>query len=116
MVKDLKRNGFYDARDVNTVIISGRVHYEPNAADFTYSENNGARFNFKIKTNGVAQTPQIFRVILWGARAEEYYALCHKDDYVLIQGELRKNNWVDDKGVIHDDAEIIASKLELIGG
>ena len=116
MIKELKRNGFYDARDVNMVVMSGHVFYEPNSADFTYSEDNGARFNFKIKTDGVAKTPQVFRVILWGKRAEEYYTLCHKDDYILIQGELRRNNWVDNKDIVHDDAEIVASKLELIGG
>ena len=115
MIKELRKSGFYDARDVNMVVMSGRVLYEPNSADFAYSENNGARFNFKIKTDGVAKSPQVFRGILWGKRAEEYYALCHEDDYVLIQGELRKNNWIDKKDVVHDDAEIVASKLELIG-
>ena len=114
MIREVKKGGLSEARCINSVIISGWVAFEPTSADYTCTAENGARLNFKIKTDGVSKTPQIFRAIAWGKRAQEYYTLCHKDDYVLVQGELRKNTWVDNRDVVHDEAEIVVSKLDLL--
>lgn len=115
MLKEIKKGGVTNANDLNMVILSGRIAYEPDGADFCYTENNGARFNFKVRTDAVAKSQQIFRAVAWGARAEEFFDTCHKDDYVIIQGKLRKNNWVDGKNIVHDDAEIDVDRIEVVG-
>ncbi len=115
MIREFKKGGLDEPRDINSVIISGRVMYEPTPADYTVTEKNGARFNLKIRTDGVSKTPQVFRIVVWGKRATEYYPICKKGDYILVQGSLRKNNWVDDKDIIHDEAEIDASKVSMLG-
>lgn len=78
------------ARDVNTVVISGRVC---NLDDSVKDVGSTQKFEFSIASTGYKDTTNFVNIVMWGKKAEVAHRLLKKGSYVVINGELRQERW-----------------------
>lgn len=100
--------------DVNRVTMTGRVVSEPRNKDYSFREDNGARFTFRLENEDVAGRPQEFRVVMWGRKADWYFGRCRRGNLVLVTGRLKRNFHTSPDGVMHDDTEIEAGGVRIL--
>ncbi len=102
--------------DTNLVVLTGNLGNNPNYA-LIAEKKDFATFNLAVnkhwEENGEARSQtDWFIVILNGHLARFAKDYLSKGNKVLIEGELRMNRWLDEKGVAHISVQVLAHKLK----
>jgi len=106
---------------INKVILIGNLGADP---DLRHTSNGTAVANFQIATNERWTNPngekeertEWHRIVVFGRLGEicgEYLA---KGKQVYVEGRLRTRNWEDRDGNQRYTTEIIATKMQMLGG
>ena len=99
----------------NSVMLIGRPGAEPELKTFNSSKK--ARFNIAVNerrknANGEwVDNTQWFPVVAWGNAAERVMKIVQKGKQIALCGNLRNNEWTDDKGQRHSTTEVWISDL-----
>jgi single-strand DNA-binding protein len=107
--------------DLNQVIMIGRLTRD---AELKYTSGGVAACKFSIavnrkKKNGDQWVDEanFFDVVLWGRQGEALNQYLAKGKQIGVDGELRQERWQDrDSGQNRSRVEIVASKIQLLGG
>lgn len=107
--------------DINSVTLVGRltdrpvIRYTPSGTPVTTLRIANNTF---IKTpDGQTQAkPNFFNVVVWGKSAENCAKYLDKGRQIAIQGRLEYRSWTDQTGKKRSTIEIIAQRVQFIGG
>lgn len=86
---------------MNKVILMGRLTGDPEVR-YTQSNISVARFSLAVNRVGKAQegqpTADFFDIVAWRQTADFVGKYFKKGQQVLVEGNLRNNNWTDQQG------------------
>jgi single-strand DNA-binding protein len=107
--------------DINSVTLVGRLTEKP---VLRYTNSGKAVTTLKIANNTflrgsdgkIESKPNFFNVIVWGKSAENCAKYLDKGKQVAIQGRLDYRKWTDNSGKTRSTIEIIAQRVQFIGG
>lgn len=105
----------------NLVILTGNLGNDP---EIRYTANGTPVANFRMATNEVYNDKQgvrqekteWHRIVVWGKMAEACGEYLSKGRQVHIQGKLQTRSWKDKDNVTRYTTEIIAQRVEFLGG
>jgi len=106
---------------VNKVIVLGRLGQDPEVKQVNNS-NTVCRISvatseaWKGKDGQAQERTEWHRIVIWGKLAEICGKYLSKGRQVYVEGRLETRSWEDDKGQKKYATEIVASKVEFIGG
>ncbi len=103
----------------NSVMLIGRPGSEPEIRNFN---NNSKKATFRIAVNEGhknangewVENTQWFPVVGWGNIADRIERFVKKGMLLAIDGNLRNNEWTDDKGQRHSSIQVWVNDLFLI--
>ncbi|MCK5614015.1 single-stranded DNA-binding protein [Candidatus Pacearchaeota archaeon] len=105
--------------DINSVTAIGRLTRD---AELKYTNSGTAVTRMSLANNyrkrqGEQWIDEVnyFDITLWGKLGESLQQYLLKGKQIAVSGELRQNRWEQD-GQNRSKVEIIASKVELLGG
>ncbi len=108
------------AWDINNVLLIGRLTKDP---EIRYTKSGLAVCPFSIAVNGKAKRDEssdnevsFFDIVSFGPTAENCHKYLQKGRQVAVGGYLRQNRWEDQNGQKRYKIEIIADKIQFIGG
>ena len=96
---------------MNKVIFSGRL---TNDAEIRYT-NDGkavASFNFAVNRTFDRENSDFFKCVAFGKTAETIEKLVRKGTKLLLEGEIRNNNYTDKNGVKRYEMQVIVNSFE----
>ena len=96
---------------MNKVIFSGRL---TNDAEIRYT-NDGkavASFNFAVNRTFDKENSDFFKCVAFGKTAETIEKLVKKGTKLLLEGEIRNNNYTDKNGVKRYEMQVIVNSFE----
>ena len=104
--------------DINRVIVVGRLS---NDVELKYTPSNTAVAHFGIAVGGKPKpdgkpSVSFFNVVVWGKTAENAVNFLSKGKQCAIDGRLEQRSWTDQSGQKRSVVEIVADRLEFIGG
>lgn len=109
-------------RGVNKVILIGNLGNDP---DTRYMPSGGAVSNFSLATSESwkdkstgekKERTEWHRIVTFGRLGEIAAEYLNKGSQVYIEGSLRTRKWKDREGVDRYTTEVVAGKLEMLGG
>ena len=107
---------------VNKVILVGNIGRDPEYATSS-SQNEIARFSLATTSRGKnpnsgewEDQTDWHRIVLFGRQATSLKPYLKKGSLIAIDGKLRTRNWQDKDGQKRYTTEVIADRIELIGG
>jgi len=91
--------------------------------EMRYTPNGRPVTAFSLAVNRVYQTPDgerheetdWFNIVAWGDLAEMCNRYLHKGDRVYVEGRLKTRVWEGNDKQKHEQAEVIASELVMLG-
>ena len=106
---------------INRVSLLGHVGQNP---EVRHTASGGKVANISIATNEVykdiagqrQERTEWHRVTAWGRLAEILQDFVHKGDQLYVSGHLQTRRWTDAQGVERLSTEIVAERMELLGG
>ena len=106
---------------VNCVHLLGRLGQDP---ELKYTPSQTPVCNFSMATseswkdkNGKKQErTEWHRVVIWGALGELCSKHLSKGSQAFVEGELRTRKWEDKEGKTNYTTEVIAKRVEFVGG
>jgi single-strand DNA-binding protein len=106
---------------VNKVILLGNLGADP---ELKYTPSNRAVCNLRIATNEVfkdktgqrQEKVEWHRVTVWGEQGENCSKYLTKGRSVYIEGKLQTRTWDDKEGKKHYATDIVAERVQFIGG
>lgn len=106
---------------INQVSLLGHVGLDP---ELRHTASGGKVANVNIATNQFykdasgqrQERTEWHRVTAWGRLAEILHEYVHKGDQLYVSGHLQTRKWTDSHEVDHFSTEIIAERMELLGG
>jgi single-strand DNA-binding protein len=107
---------------LNKVLILGNLGADP---DFRMTQGGQAVAELRVATNESnfnkatgerTERTEWHRVIVWGKDAEHCHAYLKKGRTVFVEGRLQTRQWEDKQGQKRFTTEIVASRVQFIGG
>ncbi|RMD85523.1 MAG: single-stranded DNA-binding protein [Candidatus Dadabacteria bacterium] len=106
---------------VNKVILLGNLGHDP---ELRHTANGRAVTTLRIATNEQWTDPSGQRqertewhnVVVWGRQAETCAQYLSKGRQVFVEGRLRTQKWQDQQGNERSRTEIIADRVQFVGG
>jgi len=101
---------------MNSVQLVGRLGNDP---ELRYTQAGKSVSNFRIATNefyGGNKYTEWHRIVVWGKTAENCAQYLSKGRQVLVQGRIQTRQWEDREGTRRYTTEIIAQRVEFLGG
>ena len=113
-------------RDLNTVVIIGRLSRDLNPSDsreFAYTPNGFARANISVAVNTSrkngdqwVEEANFFNVTIFGKPAENLKPYLTKGKQVVVEGSLKQDRWQDkETGKTRERVYILANNIQLLG-
>jgi single-strand DNA-binding protein len=105
--------------NTNIVVISGRLVRDP---EMRYSQNGKAftKFTMAVNRGGRGENGQneadFLPVVVWDKQAEACAQYLQKGSQVLISGRITTRNYTTDDGSKRFVTEVIANRVEFVGG
>lgn len=107
---------------VNTVILVGRLGKDPevrymNNGDAVSNTSLATREKWKDKNTGESkELTEWHRVVFHRKLAEIVGEYCKKGSLIYVEGKLRTRKWQSQDGKDNYTTEIIANKMQMLGG
>ena len=107
-------------RDLNKVMIIGHLGRDP---EMRFTPSGRPVTTFTVATNRSWNTgdgerhseTEWFNVVAWGNLAEICKQYLSKGQQVYVEGRLQTRRWEDSEGVKHNNVEIVASEMMVLG-
>lgn len=96
---------------MNKVIFSGRLTADPEVR-YTGEGKAVVSFNFAVNRTFDRENSDFFKCVAFGKTAETIEKLVRKGTKLLIEGEIRNNNYTDKNGVKRYEMQVIVSSFE----
>lgn len=100
---------------MNIVIVSGRLARDPEIRTTSTGKAVGKATVVTNEWNGEKEVPEFHTVIAW-EKLSDRLARGRKGAVVNVVGRLQTRKWKDASGADHRSTEIVASKIEVMGG
>ena len=103
---------------MNKVFLVGRLTRDPElrtlpsgkpVANFVVATN-------EFRGNGASERTEYHNLVAWDRLAEICGQFLSKGQLVDIEGRLQTRQWDDDRGVRHWKTEVVADRVEMLGG
>jgi single-strand DNA-binding protein len=108
---------------VNKVILVGNVGRDPEYATNPRDQSDIARFSVATSSRGKddntgewVDKTDWHRVVLFGRQASSLKPYLKKGSLIAVDGKLRTRSWQDKEGQKRYTTEVVADRIELIGG
>ena len=101
---------------MNVVLLTGRLTRDPELRNLA---SGRAVTQFGIATNEYVRSQEkseFHNVVTWGKLAEICGQYLTKGQQVALEGRLQTRSWDDDRGVRHWKTEVVADRVEMLGG
>jgi single-strand DNA-binding protein len=96
---------------MNLFIASGRTTNEPETR-YTNDGKAVASFNFAVNRIFDKENSDFFKCVAFGKTAETIEKLVKKGTKLLIEGEMRNNNYTDKNGTKRYEMQVIVNSFE----
>lgn len=96
---------------MNLFIASGRTTAEPETR-YTNDGKAVTSFNFAVNRIYDKENSDFFKCVAFGKTAETIEKLVRKGTKLLIEGEIRNNNYTDKNGVKRYEMQVIVNSFE----
>lgn len=110
------------AKDINHVVLVGRLTRDVGGVDFTYTAGGVACANASIAVNRSRKQGEqwvdevsFFDVTIWGKTAENLRPYLTKGKLIGVDGFLKQDRWEKD-GQRFSKIRIVAENVQLLGG
>lgn len=110
------------AKDINHVVMVGRLTRDVGGVDFAYTAGGGACANASIAVNRSRKQGEqwvdevsFFDVTIWGKTAENLRPYLTKGKLIGVDGFLKQDRWEKD-GQRFSKIRIVAENVQLLGG
>ncbi|MCW5597692.1 MAG: single-stranded DNA-binding protein [Chitinophagaceae bacterium] len=106
---------------VNKAIILGNltrdpeIRYMPNG-DAAATINVATNEKYKDKSGEKVEKVEYHRIVMFGKIAEIVGEYLHKGSSAYFEGKIQTKKWTDKQGVERYTTEIIADRLQMLGG
>lgn len=103
---------------VNHVLLIGRLGADP---ELRHTATGKTLCRFSLATDrrrreGVEERPDWHRVVAWERTAENCHRFLSKGRQVAVEGRLQTRRWEDDAGKTRWTTEVVAFRVEFLGG
>ena len=101
---------------MNKVLLTGRLTRDPELRNLA---SGRAVTQFGLATNEYVRSQEkseFHNVVTWGKLAEICGQYLTKGQQVALEGRLQTRSWDDDRGVRHWKTEVVADRVEMLGG
>ena len=101
---------------MNKVLLTGRLTRDPELRNLATGR---AVTQFGLATNEYVRSQEkseFHNVVTWGKLAEICGQYLTKGQQVALEGRLQTRSWDDDRGVRHWKTEVVADRVEMLGG
>ena len=101
---------------MNVVLLTGRLTRDPELRNLA---SGRAVTQFGIATNEYVRSQEkseFHNVVTWGKLAEICGQYLTKGQQIALEGRLQTRPWDDDQGKGHWKAEVVAERVEMLGG
>ena len=101
---------------MNMVLLTGRLTRDPELRNLA---SGRAVTQFGLATNEYVRSQEkseFHNVVTWGKLAEICGQYLTKGQQVAIEGRLQTRSWDDDQGKRHWKTEVVAERVEMLGG
>lgn len=96
---------------MNKVIFTGRTTNDPEVR-YTADQKAVASFNFAVNRTFDRENSDFFKCVAFGKTAETIEKLVKKGTKLLLEGEIRNNNYTDKNGVKRYEMQVIVNNFE----
>ena len=96
---------------MNQIIMSGRLTNDPEVR-YTSDNKAVAIFNFAVNRIYDRENSDFFKCVAFGKTAETIEKLVRKGTKLLLEGEIRNNNYTDKNGVKRYEMQVIVNSFE----
>ena len=96
---------------MNLVIFTGRTTADPEVR-YTTDGKAVASFNFAVNRKFDKENSDFFKCVAFGKTAETIEKLVKKGTKILLEGEIRNNNYTDKNGVRRYEMQVIVNSFE----
>lgn len=112
-------------KDINRVVLCGRVTRDIQGRDYSATESGLARLSFSIAVHSPAKQPDggwgdeasFFDVVAWGRLADALRDCMGKGERVIVDGRLKQEKWQDkNTGESRSAVRVIADNVQRLGG
>ena len=101
---------------MNVVLLTGRLTRDPELRNLA---SGRAVTQFGIATNEYVRSQEkseFHNVVTWGKLAEICGQYLTKGQQVALEGRLQTRSWDDDRELRHWKTEVVADRVEMLGG
>src|SRR3989442_15722524 len=101
---------------MNKVLLTGRLTRDPELRNLA---SGRAVTQFGVATNEYVRSQEkseFHNVVTWGKLAEICGQYLTKGQQVALEGRLQTRSWDDDRGQRHWKTEVVADRVEMLGG
>ncbi len=101
---------------MNRVILIGRLASD---VELRYTQSSKAVANFRLAVNRTfskEKKADFFRVVAWGAQAENVAKYLEKGSQCAVEGSIQIEQYKDKDGSDRWSTDIVASYVEFLGG
>ena len=101
---------------MNVVLLTGRLTRDPELRNLA---SGRAVTQFGLATNEYVRSQEkseFHNVVTWGRLAEICGQYLTKGQQVAVEGRLQTRSWDDDRGARHWKTEVVAERVEMLGG
>ncbi len=110
-------------KDINYIILVGRVANEVIGSDLSYTNNGTACLKITIASNDSVkkggsweEEVSYFDVIIWGKSAEKLQPFLKKGKQLAVSGRLQQQRWKSKEGTNRSRIVVVAETVQLLGG
>lgn len=96
---------------MNQIIMTGRLTAEPEVR-YTSDNKPVASFNFAVNRTFDKENSDFFKCVAFGRTAETIEKLVRKGTKLLLEGEIRNNNFTDKNSVKRYEMQVIVNSFE----
>lgn len=96
---------------MNKFFASGRLTADPETR-YTTEGKAVASFNFAVNRTFDRENSDFFKCVAFGKTAETIEKLVRKGTKLLLEGEIRNNNYTDKNGVKRYDMQVLVNGFE----
>jgi single-strand DNA-binding protein len=96
---------------MNKVLFTGRTTNDTEVR-YTADQKAVASFNFAVNRTFDRENSDFFKCVAFGKTAETIEKLVKKGTKLLLEGEIRNNNYTDKNGVKRYEMQVIVNNFE----
>ena len=101
---------------MNVVLLTGRLTRDPELRNLATGR---AVTQFGLATNEYVRSQEkseFHNIVTWGKLAEICGQYLTKGQQVAVEGRLQTRSWDDERGARHWKTEVVAERVEMLGG